>query len=184
MFGVLNALILRPLNVPAGATASTESRTGAVRGTSRIRTISTCAIATAASRVWRRYNIIAGRAGYGQRSGSGVWVYETSGNYFDALAIQPYLGRVLHASDEHGQNSAPYIVLSHAYWHSHFQDDPGVVGRTVQLNKHPYTIVGVAPPEFHGTLLFFSPDIFVPIVNHEQLAGASELNERGKPLGL
>ena len=89
---------------------------------------------------------------------SDVWGYEVSGNYFDALQIQPYLGRFFHASDEHGPNSAPYIVLSYAYWHSHFQDDRGVVGRVVQLNKHPYTILGVAPPEFHGTLLFFNPD--------------------------
>jgi hypothetical protein len=49
------------------------------------------------------------------------------------------------------------MVLSYAYWHSHFQDDRGVVGRTVQVNKHPFTILGVAPREFHGTLLFFFP---------------------------
>ena len=67
------------------------------------------------------------------------------------LRIQPYLGRFFHASDEHGANSAPYIVLRYAYWHTHFQDDRGVVGRVVQLNKHPFTIIGVAPPEFHGT---------------------------------
>ena len=79
---------------------------------------------------------------------------EASGNYFDVLGIQPYLGRFFQRSDEHGPNSAPYIVLSYAYWHTHFQDDPGVVGRIVQVNKHPFTILGVAPPEFRGTLLF------------------------------
>ena len=51
-----------------------------------------------------------------------------------------------------------------------FHNDPGIVGRTVQLDKHPFTIIGVAPPEFHGTLLFFNPDFFVPIVNHGQLS--------------
>jgi len=95
------------------------------------------------------------------------WVYEVSGNYFDALGIQPYLGHFFHASDEHGSNSAPYIVLSFAYWHTRFQDDRGVVGRTVQLNRRPFTIAGVAPPGFHGTLMFFSPDFFVPIVSLE-----------------
>ena len=103
-----------------------------------------------------------------------------SGNYFDVLGIQPYLGRFFHASDEHGPNSAPYIVLSYAYWHSHFQDDRGVVGRVVQLNKHPFTILGVAPPEFRGTLVFFNPDFFVPIVNQEQVEGENVLNTRGK----
>jgi hypothetical protein len=77
---------------------------------------------------------------------------EVTGNYFDALSIQPYLGRFFHAVDEHGPNSAPYIVLTYAYWHSHFQEDRSVVGRVVQLNKHPFTVLGVAPPEFRGTL--------------------------------
>jgi len=110
---------------------------------------------------------------------SSVWLFEVSGNYFDALGIQPYLGRFFHGSDEHGPNSAPYIVLSWGYWHSHFQDDRGVVGLTVQLSKHPFTILGVAPPQFHGTLLFFSPDFFVPMVNTEQVDGAKFLNARG-----
>jgi predicted permease len=70
-------------------------------------------------------------------------------------------------------------VLSHAYWHSHFQDDRAVVGRTVQLNKHPFTILGVAPPDFRGTLVFFSPEFFVPTVNQEQVEGWSALNDRG-----
>ena len=111
-------------------------------------------------------------------SPSRSWVEEASGNYFDALGLQPYLGHFFHASDEHGPNSAPYIVLTYEYWHTHFQDDRGVVGRIVQLDKHPFTIIGVAPPEFHGTLLFFHPDFFVPIVNREQVEGASDLNAR------
>ena len=82
-------------------------------------------------------------------------------------------------ADEHGPNSAPYIVLTYAYWHSHFHDDRGVVGRVVQLNKHPFTILGVAPPEFRGTLVFVFPDFWVPIVNQEQVEGANVLNERG-----
>jgi len=108
-----------------------------------------------------------------------VWIVEVSGNLFDVLGIQPYLGRFFHGSDEHGANSAPYLVLSYAYWHSHFQDDRGVVGRTVRVNKHPFTIVGVAPPAFHGTVLFFHPDLYVPMVNQEQIDGANLLNARG-----
>src|SRR5262249_44441595 len=111
---------------------------------------------------------------------SSAWVMLVSGNYFDGLRLQPHLGRLFHASDEHGANSAPYIVLSHAYWHSHFHDDPGVVGRVVQVNKFPFTIVGVAPPEFHGTLVFFFPDFFVPIVNQEQVEGENRMNDRSK----
>jgi predicted permease len=102
-----------------------------------------------------------------------------SGNYFDSLGVQPYLGRFIHASDEHGKNSVPYIVLSYAYWHSHFNSDPAAVGRTAQINKHPYTIVGVAPPDFRGTELFFAPDLWAPIVDMPQIAGWDPLDERG-----
>ena len=178
VFAVMNALILRPLNLPqAHSLYAIEDRGGSGYESypdyldlrERNRSFESLAA----------FNITQAGLDTG-KDPAPAWVYETSGNYFDTLGVQPYLGRVLHGSDEHGENSAPYIVLSHAFWHNHFQDDPGVVGRTVQLNKHPYTIVGVAPPEFRGTILFFSPDIYVPIVNHEQLAGASELNDRGR----
>lgn len=104
--------------------------------------------------------------------------FATSGNYFDVLRIQPYLGRFFHASDEHGRNSAPFIVLSYAYWHSHFDSDRTIVGRVVGLNKHPFTIIGVAPPAFHGTLLFVSPDFYMPIVNQEQVTSEGLLDNR------
>jgi MacB-like periplasmic core domain len=95
---------------------------------------------------------------------STAWPYAASGNYFDALGIQPYLGRFFHAADERGMKSAPYVVLSYEYWHSHFNDDAGVVGRMVEINKHPLTIIGVAPPAFRGTELFFAPAMWIPMV--------------------
>ena len=83
------------------------------------------------------------------------------------------------SADEHRPNSASYVVLFYAYWHSHFEDDPSVVGRVVRLNRHPFTILGVTPPGFQGTALFFAPDIFLPVVNHEQLTAEDPLQERG-----
>ena len=106
---------------------------------------------------------------------SRAWVVEVSGNYFDVLEIQPYLGRFFHGADERGSGSAPYIVLSHSYWHSHFQDDPGVIGRSVQINKRPFTILGVAQPGFNGSLLIFRPDFWIPITNEPQ----AQLTDRG-----
>jgi predicted permease len=179
VFSVMNALILRPLNVPEA-----ERLYQLFRGKDK-----------AGNQSFPDYLDLRDRnrsfddlVGYGAtvagldtgENPSSAWVLLVSGNYFDGLRLQPYLGRLFHPSDEHGANSAPYIVLTHTYWHTHFHDDPGVVGRVVQVNKHPFNIVGVAPAEFHGTLVFFSPDFFVPIVNQEQLEGENDLNERGK----
>jgi predicted permease len=179
VFGVLNALILRPLNVPKAETlygigrgndnSLNQSYPDYLDLRDRNRTFDRLAA----------YNINEAGLDTGENP-SPAWLYEVSGNYFDVLGIQPYLGRLFHHSDEHGPNSAPYIVLAYAYWHTRFQDDRAAVGRTVQLNKHPFTIVGVAPPEFQGTLLFFKPDFFVPIVNQEQVDGEDLLNARGK----
>jgi len=174
VFSVMNAMILRPVNVPeAQSLFMIERGSGKHSSQSypdyldlRDRNRSFDALAAC------NFGVKGLDTG---KSPSRSWVYEVSGNYFDALGIQPYLGRLFHASDEHGPNSAPYIVLSFAYWHTRFEDDRGVVGRTVQVNKQPYTIVGVAPPGFHGTLMFFHPDFFVPIVNED----ANLLNARG-----
>jgi predicted permease len=181
VFGVLNALILRPLNVPQAESLYAVGR-GSDRSMSqpyqsypdyidlRDRNRSFDGLAV--------YNISQAGLDTGEHP-TPVWLNEVSGNYFDVLGIQPYLGRLIHSSDEHGPNSAPYIVLTYAYWHSHFQDDRGAVGRTVQINKHPFTIIGVTPAGFHGTLLFFSPDFFVPIVDQEQVDGWNGLDARG-----
>lgn len=178
VFGVLNALVIRPLHVPQA-----ESLWGIERGKDKAINHSYPDYLDLRERNrsfedLAAYNVSAVGLDTGNNPAS-AWILETTGNYFDALGIQPYLGRFFHAADEHGPNSAPYIVLTYAYWHSHFQDDRGVVGRSVQLNKHPFTILGVAPPEFRGTLLIVFPDFWVPIVNQEQLEGTNVLDVRG-----
>jgi predicted permease len=178
VFGVLNALILRPINVPRPQSlyaiergddkAVNHSYPDYLDLRDRNRSFEDLAA----------YNVANAGIDTGNNA-SGTWTMEVTGNYFDVLGIQPYLGRFFHGSDERGPNSAPYIVLSHAYWHARFQDDRGVVGRVVQLNKHPFTILGVAPPEFRGTISFVFPDFWVPLVNQEQVEGTNTLNERG-----
>ena len=174
VFSVMNALMLRPVNVPEAQSLFMIER-GSDKNSNqsypdyldlRDRNRSFDALAAC------NFNLVALDTGHNP---SRSWVYEVSGNYFDALGIEPYLGHFFHGSDEHGPNSVPYIVLSFAYWHTRFEDDRGVVGRTVQLNRHPVTIIGVAPPGFHGTLMFFNPDFFVPIVNEDP----NLLNVRG-----
>ncbi|WP_348262939.1 ABC transporter permease [Telmatobacter sp. DSM 110680] len=117
-------------------------------------------------------------------SPSTAWPYMASGNYFDALGIQPYLGRFYHASDEQGAGSAPYVVLSYAYWHGYFHGDASVVGRTVKINKHQLTIIGVAPAEFRGTELFFAPAMWIPMTQQPTIEGYDVLKQRGNHNGF
>jgi len=174
VFSALNGLILRALNVPQPESLytiehgtdndSNESYPDYLDLRDRNRSFDGLAA----------YNISQAALDTGKNP-SPAWVYEVSGNYFNTLGVQPYLGRLIHPSDEH----APDIVLTYAYWHTHFQDDPGVVGRVLHLNKHPFTVVGVTPPGFRGTVLIFSADFFVPILNQEQDDAANLLNARG-----
>jgi predicted permease len=106
---------------------------------------------------------------------SGDWV---TGNYFDLLGVQPEAGRFFHAGDEHGPGSAPYVVLSDALWRRVFHADRGIVGVTVELNQYPYTVVGVAPPQFHGTERFVWPDYWMPVTNQPQVGGYDSLHSR------
>ena len=178
VFGVLNRIIVRPLDVPdakslyAFETAETQighqSYPDYLDFRARNRSFEDLAAFSISEVVLDQ-----------GRNPSRTLAYETSGNYFDVLRIEPYLGRVFHANDERGPNSAPYVVLTYAYWRSHFQADRDVVGRVVLVNKHPFTVIGVAPPAFDGTLLFFSPDCFVPIVNRNQIDENNQLSERG-----
>jgi predicted permease len=177
VFGLLNALILRPLNVPNPQSLygiehgpdkdAGESYPDYLDLRDRNRSFDSIAL----------YGIVSVGLDTGKNPAQSMG-YEVSGNYFDTFGIQPYVGRFFHSADEHGPNSAPYLVISYPYWHSHFQDDRGVVGRVVEINKHPYTILGVAPPSFQGTLLFFFPDFWSPLVNHEQFTGQDILNVR------
>ena len=178
VFSVMNAFILRPLNVP-----QPQSLYAIQRGSDHIAAQSYPDYLDLRDRNrsfdgLAAYNITSAGLDTG-KDASASFVYEASGNYFDVLGIRPYIGRFFHSSDEHGANSAAFVVLSYAFWHTRFQDDRAVVGRTVEVNKHPFLILGVAPPGFRGTLLFFSPDFFVPLVNREQLEGSSALNARG-----
>jgi hypothetical protein len=78
------------------------------------------------------------------------WGALVSANYFDVLRARPALGRFFLAEEEAAEGGAPVVVLSHDLWLNRFGSDPGVLGRTLEINRRPYTVVGVAPPGFRG----------------------------------
>jgi predicted permease len=172
VFGLMDGLVLRPLDIPSpenlygtnyGDNPVWESYPNYLDLRDRNRSFEDLAA----------FNMV---LGVGLDTGNDPTIangFATTGNYFDVMGVHPWLGRFFRASDEHGPNSAPYVVLTYAYWQTHFHSDRGAVGRTIRLNQHPFTILGVAPPGFQGTLLFLGPDFFVPIVDEEQLGSAS-----------
>lgn len=177
VFSVLNAIVLRPVNVPNAQNLymvqrskfPSQSYLDYLDLRDRNRTFESLAL----------YSIM-GPVGVDTGGNpSTAWPYLASGNYFDTLGIQPHLGRFFHASDEKGANSAPYLVLSYAYWHSHFHDDASVLGRMILINKHPLTIIGVAPPGFRGSELFFAPAFWIPMVEQPAIEGFDQLKQRG-----
>ncbi len=183
VFSVMNAIVLKPLKVPNAKNLYMVQRfqypSQSVPDYRDLRERNHTFVDLFS------YNII-GPVGVDIGGGNPVtvWPYLASGNYFDALGIQPYIGRFYHAADERGANSAPFTVLSYALWHAQFHDDRSVLGRAIQINKHPYTILGVAPPDFRGTELFFAPGLWVPLVEQPQMEGYNSLEERGNHSGF
>jgi predicted permease len=177
-FGVLNAVLLKPLDVPQPAGLyyivrqemgyDNQSYPDYVDFRSRNRTFTDMAVHRLDDA-----GLSTGNATYK------TWFYKVSGNYFDLLGVNPLVGRLFHESDEHGPNSAPYVVLSEQFWRQNFGADPKIAGTTVEVNKHPYTVIGVAPKEFHGTDRFIWPDFWMPIVEGEDYGTTQFLNSRG-----
>jgi predicted permease len=109
-----------------------------------------------------------------------LWGTLVSANYFDVLGVKPLLGRTFVDAEESAAGSAPVAVISYRLWTTRYGSDPRVLGKTIPLNNHSFTIVGVAPAEFQGSFTALRTDIWVPLVMEGQLVpGGGRLNLRG-----
>jgi putative ABC transport system permease protein len=86
-----------------------------------------------------------------------------SGNYFDMLGVHPEAGRLFVQSDDTQPEANPIVALSYGYWQSRFGSDRQVIGQSILVNGHPFTVVGIAPPSFQSVQMGYVPDIYVPI---------------------
>lgn len=86
-----------------------------------------------------------------------------SGNYFQVLGLKPTLGRFLTPDDDTAAGANPVMVLGYNYWRSRFAGRADVVGQTVDVNGHPFTVIGVAPENFESAIGGYDPGAFVPI---------------------
>jgi len=92
-----------------------------------------------------------------------VWAELVSGNYFSTLNLQPALGRTFAPDEGWVPNRDPLVVLSYEFWQKRFGGDRGVLGQTVQVNSHAYTIIGVAPEGYLGAYYWLRPDFYLPL---------------------
>jgi predicted permease len=102
-----------------------------------------------------------------------------SGSYFQVLSVRPALGRLLSPQDDRVIGESPVVVLSHAFWETHFGRHPGVLNQTMIVNGQAMTIIGVAPHGFEGTTFGYVPQVFVPITMRQLMKrGSPALNSR------
>jgi predicted permease len=170
VFGVLQALILRPIDVPHPDRVMSLARTDQaypifsypeVRDVRDGNTVFSSVAATSVANFGLEANGVT----------RPVWGYTVSGQYFELVGIKPLLGRLLQRADDDHPGASEVAVLSWPAWNSYFDADPNIVGKAVRINKQPYTIVGVTPQGFYGTEKIGNPDIFVPLANEASLVG-------------
>jgi macrolide transport system ATP-binding/permease protein len=105
-----------------------------------------------------------------------------TGNYFSVLGVGASLGRTLQESDDVAPGQHPVVVISDGLWRRAFASDPAIVGRTVQINAYPFTVVGVAEPGFQGSVVGVRLDVFMPVMMQPQLRGVDLLASRQSPM--
>ncbi|MDE3160447.1 MAG: ABC transporter permease [Acidobacteriota bacterium] len=167
VFGVVNAILFRPLPVKDGARLQ-------VIATYRAKTPALSPVSFPDLQDYRAatrdvFDDIAGYSvgfmglAYQGRAPARVLVSWVTGNYFSLLGIQPALGRLIREDEASPGPSAPVAVLGYSTWVRRFGGDPAVIGHKVMLNGRPCTVVGVVAEEFTGTFAFSQPEIYLPV---------------------
>ena len=100
-----------------------------------------------------------------------------SGDFFRTLGVKASVGRVFEPSDD-SRSAAPVAVLNYGYWQSAFGGSRDVIGRTIELNNVPFTIVGVAEPRFTGVTPGSDYDVWLPLSNEEKIDPRAQIRDR------
>jgi predicted permease len=96
-----------------------------------------------------------------------------SGTFFDVLGVQPEVGRFFSGTErDDAQNAHAVAVISHSLWVNRYQSNPAVIGTTLRINRYPFTIVGVAPQNFHGSMPGLDFEVWTPVTMFAQLNSA------------
>ena len=107
--------------------------------------------------VYRFVPLSLSRSGANER----VWGFEVSGNYFDVLGVKAIRGRTFLPEEDKTPLANPVAVVSYESWQRRFGGDPDLVGKDVLLNNHQFKVIGIAPENFKGTELVYTPEIWL-----------------------
>ncbi len=106
-----------------------------------------------------------------------AWGLTASANYFDVLGVPMIAGRSFRADEE--RQASQVAVLGYSYWQRRFHGDPAIVNRTLNLNGHDFTVIGVAAPRFGGAYVGLNMDLYLPVTTRTVLDGGNPFEERG-----
>jgi putative ABC transport system permease protein len=170
IFGVIDALVLRPVAVPHASelvTVDTAASHLTKFGDSSYLDYVDYSQQTRdflGMIIYRRVTVGMNPEPSGANTKSSViWGLAVSGNYFSLFDVKPALGRAFLPEEDRAVGKAPVAVISYNLWKRDFNGDPNTVGRSIKLNNRAYTIIGVGPRSFTGFDLSYRPEIFVPI---------------------
>ncbi len=93
-----------------------------------------------------------------------------SGNYFPTLGIRPFLGRFIQPDEDRAPGAGPVVVLSFAFWQGRFASDSSIIGKSIALNGQPFTVIGITPRGFTSTYSAFAPAFYAPLMMQEQIS--------------
>jgi predicted permease len=102
-----------------------------------------------------------------------------SGNYFDVLGVRLARGRGFLTDEDATPDTHPVAVISDSLWRRRFGAEPGIIGKAITLNRHPFTIIGVAPAQFAGTYGGLAQEIWVPFMMQSQVVPDADLLKGG-----
>ena len=177
VFCILQTFILQPIDVPHAQQVVTLARTDQTYPIFSVPEVNDVGKANTVFSGLAPYTI----ASFGLEADGvsrPIWGSEVGGQYFELLGVRPMLGRLLSRADDQHPGASTVAVLTWPTWNDRFRSDPDIVGKTVRINKMPYTVVGVTPQGFYGTEKIAEPGLFLPLANEASLSGFDFLNAR------
>ena len=108
-----------------------------------------------------------------------VWVTYVTADYFRILGVVPAMGRVFSGDEDAAPGSGAVTVLNYAVWQAQFGGDPSIIGRTIHINRHPVTIIGLAPKQFQGAMPAVRSDLWLPLTMDQVITGDRRILDRG-----